>query len=220
MVKTAVLVSGGGMSLQSLLDARMFGEMPGCDLAAVISTKPDAYALRRAALSGIPQYVIERAMFPSPTVFGFAVVDMLRDLDIELVVLAGYTSEVTPHMLKHYKNRIIDSYPSLLPAFTEEEIPAGKVIEKTLRTGVKITGATAYFVSEKPRSGPIIVQKAVAVREGDTIGILEKRVLEKGENIVLPRAVSLYCEGRLTIEDGLVHIEEAEISQSGDEGTK
>lgn len=208
MVKTAVLVSGGGLSLQSLLDARMFGEIPECELVAVISTRNDAYALKRAEIAGVPAYVVERELFPSPTVFSFALLDKLRDLDIQLVVLAGYDCEIAQPVLKHFGGRIIDTYPSLMPAFTDGEIPLQEVCREAVNAGVKLTGATAYFVTEVPRRGPIILQKAVAVREGDTASALQRRVLEEGENVVLPRAVALYCQGRLSVENGVVHVDE------------
>lgn len=206
MVKTAVLVSGGGVNLQSLIDAGIFGELPGCELTAVISTRPEAFALKRAEMAGIPTYVVERELFPSTTVFGFALLDKLRDLDIALVVLAGYDCELTQPIFKHFAGRIIDSYPSLMPAFTEPELPAQEVCRAVLRAGVKLTGATAFFVSETPRKGGIIVQKAVAVKEGDTPQSLQRRVLEEGENYVLPRAVELFCRGRLELRDGVVHV--------------
>lgn len=209
MVKTAVLVSGGGSNLQSLIDARVFGELPGCDLAAVISTSPDAYALTRAEIAGIPSYIVERDLFPSASVFGFAMVDKLRDLDIELVVLAGYNCELTQPFFKRFGGRIIDTYPSLMPAFTEESLSSENVCAEALKRGVKLTGATAYFVTETPRKGPIIVQKAVEVMDDDTPAALRRRVLEEGENYVLPRALELFCQNRLTIQDGVVHISDS-----------
>lgn len=206
MVKTAVLVSGGGINLQSLIDANVFGEIPDFELSAVISTNPEAYALRRAEMAGIQTYIVDRDMFPSQTVFCFAVLDKLRDLDIDLVVLAGYSCELTQPIFKHFGGRIIDTFPSLLPAFSD--VPDGEIQKAILRSGVKLTGATAFFAAEKTRFGPIILQKAVAVREGDTPAALQRRVLEEGENFVLPRAVALYCEGRLSVENGIVHISE------------
>lgn len=216
MVKTAVLVSGGGINLQSLIDSNVFGEIPNFELAAVISTNGDAYALKRAEMAGVQTYIVDRDMFPSQTVFCFALLDKLRDLDIELVVLAGYGCELTQPIFKHFGGRIIDTYPSLLPAFAEPT--DGDVQKAVLRSGVKLTGATAYFVTEKTRLGPIILQKAVAVREGDTPASLQRRVLEEGENFVLPRAVALYCEGRLLVENGVVHI--SEPSKADDKATK
>jgi phosphoribosylglycinamide formyltransferase 1 len=219
MVKTAVLVSGGGVSLQSLIDSDVFGEIPQCELAAVISTNPSSYAIKRAEMAGIPCYVVDRDLFPSQTVFCFAILDKLRDLDIELVVLAGYDCELSQPIFKHYGGKIIDTYPSLMPAFTSPELSGLEIQKAQLSSGVKLTGATAYFVTETPRSGPIILQKAVAVREDDTPSALQRRILEEGENIILPRAVSLYCEKKLKIQDGVVHVLETADS-SCDKTTK
>lgn len=208
MVKTAVLVSGGGVNLQSLIDASMFGEIPQCELTAVISTNPDAYALKRAEMAGIPSYVVDRELFPSQTVFGFAILDKLRDLDIKLVVLAGFDCELTQPIFKHYGEKIIDVYSSLMPAFVQEGLSGVEIQEAALKAGVRISGATVYFVTEKPNSGPIILQKAVAVRESDSPITLQRRILEEAENLILPRAVALYCAGKLSIADGKVHIAE------------
>lgn len=206
MVKTAVLVSGGGVSLQSLIDAGVFGEIPQCELTAVISTNPGSYAIKRAEMAGIPCYVVDRDLFPSQTVFSFAILDKLRDLDIELVVLAGYDCELSQPIFKHYAGKIIDTYPSLMPAFISEELSGIEIQKAQLAAGIKLTGATAYFVTETPRSGPIIIQKAVVVHEDDTPATLQRRVLDEGENIILPRAVSLFCEEKLSIQNGVVHI--------------
>ncbi len=219
MVKTAVLVSGGGVNLQSLIDARVFGEIPQCELTAVISTNPQAYALKRAEMAGIQSFVVERELFPSQTVFSFAILDKLRDLDIALVVLAGFEGELSQPVFKHYAGKIIDTYPALMPAFTDLNLPLAQLQREVLRSGVKLTGATAYFVTETPFKGPIIQQKAVAVREGDTAATLQRRVLEEGENYVLPRAVELYCSGKLTVEGELVHID-SNGSSEDDKSTK
>lgn len=208
MVKTAVLVSGGGLSLQSLIDASVFGEIPQCEITAVISSNPGSYALKRAEMAGIPTYVVDRELFPSQTVFGFAVLDKLRDLDIKLVVLAGFDCELTQPIFKHYSGRIIDTYSSLMPAFTDENLSGIRIQEAELNAGIKITGATVYFVTEKPNFGPIILQKAVAVREGDSPAVLQRRILEEAENVILPRAVGLYCTGKLSVVNGVVHIAE------------
>lgn len=208
-VRVAVLVSGGGLSLQSLIDANVFGALPNCELAAVISSRADSYALKRAEMAGIPTYLIDRSLFPGQTVFGFAILDKLRDLDIELVVIAGFEDGLTQPILRHYAGRIIDSYPSLMPAFTEEGLEGLRLPEAMLRAGVKLTGATAYFVTEKPNFGPIILQKALAVREDDTAAVLQRRLLLEAENYVLPRAIALYCQGKLQLADGVVKIMEA-----------
>lgn len=214
MVKTAVLVSGGGLNLQSLIDASVFGEIPQCELTAVISSNPGSYALKRAEMAGIPTYVIDRELFPSQTVFGFAVLDKLRDLDIKLVVLAGFDCELTQPIFKHYSGRIINTYSSLMPAFADEELSGIKIQEAALNAGVKISGATVYFVTEKPNFGPIILQKAVAVREGDSPAVLQRRILEEAENVILPRAVELYCGGKLSVVNGIVYIAEPTGSDS------
>ena len=208
MVKTAVLVSGGGLNLQSLIDASVFGEIPQCEISAVISSNPGSYALKRAEMAGIPCYVVDRELFPSQTVYGFAILDKLRDLDIKLVVLAGFDCELTQPIFKHYSGRIIDTYSSLMPAFTDEGLSGIKIQEAELNAGVKISGATVYFATEKSNFGPIILQKAVAVREGDSPAVLQRRILEEAENIILPRAVALYCEGKLSVVNGVVHIAE------------
>ncbi len=207
-VRVAVLVSGGGLSLQSLIDANVFGALPNCELAAVISSRADSYALKRAEMAGIPTYLIDRNLFPGQTVFGFAILDKLRDLDIELVVIAGFEDGLIQPILRHYAGKIIDSYPSLMPAFVGEGLEGLRLPEAMLRMGVKLTGATAYFVTERPNSGPIILQKALAVREDDTAAVLQRRLLLEAENYVLPRAVALYCQGKLKIADGIVKIAE------------
>ena len=208
MVKTAVLVSGGGLNLQSLIDSAMFGEIPQCELSAVVSSNTGAYALKRAEAAGIPCYIVDRELFPSQTVFGFAVLDKLRDLDIELVVLAGFDSELTQPVFKHYGGRIINTYSSLMPAFTDAGLSGLGIQEAALRAGVKISGATVFFAEEKPNSGTIILQKAVAVREGDSPAALQRRIIEEAENVILPRAVALYCAGKLSVINGTVHIAE------------
>lgn len=219
MVKTAVLVSGGGLNLQSLIDARVFGEIPECDLAAVISTDPGAYAAKRAERAAIPVYIVDRDMFPSRSVFGYALLDKLRDLDIGLVILAGFASALEPPFFKHFGGRIIDTYPSLMPAFTDIDLSEDEVMERQIEAGVRITGATAYFVTPEPKKGPIILQKAVAVRPGETPKSLRRRILEEGENYVLPRAVDLFCRDMLEIENGRVNIRGLSAPEDG-AGTK
>ncbi len=158
--------------------------------------------------------VVDRELFPSQTVFGFAILDKLRDLDIKLVVLAGFDCELTQPIFKHYSGRIIDTYSSLMPAFTDEELSGIKIQEAELNAGVKISGATVFFVTEKPNFGPIILQKAVAVREGDSPAVLQRRILEEAENVILPRAVELYCGGKLSVVNGIVYIAEPTGSDS------
>ena len=205
MVKTAVLVSGGGTNLQAVMDAHLFGEIPNCELTAVISSDPEAYALIRAKSANIPTYVVDRSLFPNSASFSTALQQKLEDLDIELVVLAGYTQPIGGPILRAYENRIINVFPSLLPAFGDCDGSSLEPYETALRQGVKLSGATAYFVTTEG-TGPIILQQAVEVWEGDTPKTLQRRIMEEAEWKILPRALALFCQGALHIEDGVVHI--------------
>ena len=205
MVKTAVLVSGGGTNLQAIMDAHLFGEIPNCELTAVISSDPEAYALVRAKSANIPAYVVDRSLFPNQVTFSTALLQKLEDLDIELVVLAGYAHPIGGAILRAYENRIINTFPSLLPAFGECDGTGLAPYEEALRTGVKLSGATAYFVTAG-NTGPIILQQAVEVWEGDTAKTLQRRIMEEAEWKLLPRTLALYCQGALHVEDGVVHI--------------
>ncbi|MGM9615874.1 MAG: phosphoribosylglycinamide formyltransferase [Oscillospiraceae bacterium] len=206
MVKTAVLVSGGGTNLQAVMDAHLFGEIPNCELTAVISSDPEAYALIRAKSANIPTYVVDRSLFPNSASYSTALQQKLEDLDIELVVLAGYTLPIGGAILRAYENRIVNTFPSLLPAFGGCDGNTLAPYEEALRAGVKLSGATAYFVTAEP-GGPIILQQAVEVWEGDTPKTLQRRIMEEAEWKILPRALAMYCQGELHIEDGIVHID-------------
>ena len=204
MVKTAVLVSGGGTNLQAVMDAHLFGEIPNCELTAVISSDPEAYALIRAKSANIPAYVVDRKMFPNAPSYNTALMQKLSDLDIELVVLAGYAYEPGGTILRAYAGRIINTFPSLLPAFSECSGMTLEPYEAALREGVKLSGATAHFVMEAGR--PIILQQAVEVWEGDTPKTLQRRIMEEAEWKLLPRAVALYCQGELQLDGNVVRI--------------
>lgn len=205
MVKTAVLVSGGGTNLQAIMDAHLFGEIPNCELTAVISSDPDAYALVRAKSASIPAYVVDRALFPNSATYNTALQQKLEDLDIELVVLAGYALPLSGPILRAYENRIINTFPGLLPAFAELDGAGIEPCEAAIRAGVKLSGATAYFVTAE-KGGPIILQQAVEVWEGDTPRTLQRRIMEEAEWKILPRALTLFCQGSLQVTDGVVHI--------------
>lgn len=205
MVKTAVLVSGGGTNLQAIMDAHLFGEIPNCELTAVISSDPEAYALIRAKSANIPAYVVDRTLFPNLSSYNTAVGQKLQDLDAALVVLAGYNQNLGPAILRQYENRIINVCPSLLPAFAHCDGTTLEPYEQALRAGVKLSGATAYFVTAGG-AGPIILQQAVEVWEGDTPKTLQRRIMEEAEWKLLPKAIALYCQGCLRVEDGVVHI--------------
>ena len=209
MVKTAVLVSGGGTNLQAIIDANIFGEIKNFELAAVISSNPDAYAIQRAQYASIPVYIVDRSLFPNRISFTKALVEKLQDLEIELVVYAGFNFILGPQLIKAYENRIINIHPSLIPSFCGPGYYGLRVHEAVLEHGVKVTGATAHFATEEVDDGPIILQKAVQVLEDDTPASLQRRVMEEAEWKILPEAISLYCERRLEIDGRIVRIKGA-----------
>jgi len=206
MIRTAILVSGGGRNLQAVIDSRLFGEIENCDIVAVVSSNPDAYALARARAAGLTGCVVDRDVFPNVQSFNEAIFHKLRDLDAELVVLAGFTEKLSDAVIRHYKNRIIGVHPSLMPAFSGTPESANTACAMALETGVRITGATAYFLTETPCAGPIILQQAVEVLPDDSPKSLSERVMSEAEWSILPRAVALYCAGALEVVDGRVLI--------------
>ena len=201
-----VLVSGGGTNLQALIDAQNRGELVNGEIAAVIASKPGAYALERAAKAGIPGYVVARKDYPNNQAMTTALVDKLKRLDIDLVVLAGFMVILTEAMVKAYPNAILNVHPALIPSFCGEGYYGLHVHEKALEYGVKVSGATVHFVSEECDGGPIVLQKAVEVRADDTPETLQRRIMEQAEWVILPQAVSLFCQGRLRAEGRTVHI--------------
>ena len=205
-VRIAVLVSGGGTNLQALIDAQSRGELGGGEIVAVISSKEGAYALERAAKAGIPGYVLPRKSFDSNQAMTVALVEMLKKLNIQLVVLAGCMIIFTQELVDAYPNAIMNVHPALIPSFCGEGFYGLKVHEKALEYGVKLSGATVHFVSAECDGGPIIAQKAVEVLENDTPESLQKRIMEQAEWQLLPQAVSLFCQGRLSVEGRTVVI--------------
>uniref|UniRef100_UPI003FF0F984 phosphoribosylglycinamide formyltransferase n=1 Tax=Candidatus Limivicinus sp. TaxID=3030905 RepID=UPI003FF0F984 len=214
MVRAAALVSGDGAKLQAILDSMYFKEIPDFELVAVISSEKDAYAMKRALNAGVPAYVVDPELFPNMTSHSMAVANKLKDMDIELVILAGYDMPlgVIPYQ---FKNHIIGTFPALYPAFEDAE---GDVQRAVLERGVKITGATAYFADADGRVGGIILQRAIEVMPDDTPDSLRRRVLEDAEWKLLSQAVSLYCANRLSIRGNRVIIE-AETVPSIDKST-
>lgn len=206
MVRIAVLVSGGGTNLQALIDAQGRGEIPDGQIAAVISSSPDAFALERAKKAGIPGYVINRKDFASNQAMTVALTQQLKELDIGLVVLAGFMYILTPELIDAYPNAILNVHPALIPSFCGEGFYGLHVHEAALAYGVKVTGATVHFVSEDCDGGPIVLQQAVPIEEGDTPEVLQRRVMEQAEWKILPRAVALFCAGKLRVEGRIVHI--------------
>ena len=210
MTRIAVLVSGGGTNLQALIGARDRGELGGGELAAVISSKADAYALERAKNAGIPGYVVARKDYDSNRAMTQALVSRLKELNIDLVVLAGFMHILTEEMVQAYPNAILNVHPALIPSFCGAGYYGLHVHKKALAYGVKVTGATVHFVNEEPDGGPIILQKAVDILPGDTPEILQRRVMEQAEWHILPQAVALFCQGRLSVEGRIVTIKKGE----------
>ena len=206
MVRVAVLVSGGGTNLQAIIDAQLRGELGGGEIAVVISTKEGAYALERAAKAGIPGYVIPRKAYESNQAMTIALVEKLKELDIQLVVLAGCMVIFSHELVDNYPNAIMNVHPALIPSFCGKGFYGLHVHEAALNYGVKLSGATVHFVSEECDGGPIIAQKAVPVLEGDTPETLQKRIMEEAEWKLLPEAISLFCQGRITVEGRNVRI--------------
>lgn len=208
MVRIAVLVSGGGTNLQALIDAQGRGEIPNGEIAAVISSSPDAFALERAKKAGISGYVIDRKAYASNQAMTVALTQQLKELDIGLVVLAGFLYILTPELIEAYPNAILNVHPALIPSFCGEGFYGLHVHQAALAYGVKVTGATVHFVSEDCDGGPIILQKAVAIQEGDTPETLQRRVMEQAEWQILPQAVALFCAGKLHVTGRIVHIDD------------
>lgn len=206
MVRIAVLVSGGGTNLQALIDAEARGELPGGKLAAVLSSSPTAYALQRAEQAGIPTYVVNRKEYASNREMTAALAAQLRELGIGLVVLAGFMYVLTPELVEAYPNAILNIHPALIPSFCGVGCYGLHVHEKALSYGVKVSGATVHFVSTECDGGPIILQKAIPVEDGDTPETLQRRIMEQCEWKLLPEAVRLFCAGKLRVEGRIVHI--------------
>ena len=190
MIRAAALASGEGEKLQAILDALYFGELPGFELTAVICPERDAYVMQRAINAKIPAYVVDPDLFPTMTTHSMAVANKLKDMDVELVLLADYDVPlgVIPYQ---FKNRIIGTWPSLCPAFEDCE---GDVFKAVLERGCKLTGATSFFADGDGRVGKIIDQRAVPVLEGDTPETLERRVTEEAEWPLMAEAVKRFCK--------------------------
>jgi len=200
MIRAAALASGDGVKLQAILDAMYFGELPEFELVAVISPEKNAYVMQRALNAGVPAYVVDPDLFPTMTTHSMAVANKLKDMDVELVLLADYgvSLGVIPYQ---FKNRIIGTCPSLYPAFDDVE---GDVCEAVLARGCKLTGATSFFADGDGRVGSIIDQRAVVVLPGDTAETLARRVTEEAEWGLMTDAVKLFCAGRLSVRDNRV----------------
>lgn len=191
MLRVAVLVSGGGTNLQAILDAVDDGKIRNAEIVSVISNNPKAYALERAKKHGIPAVCITRKACGSTEAFNAALLKALKDCRADLVVLAGCLVVIPKEIIREYEGRIINIHPSLIPSFCGTGFYGLKVHEEALKRGVKVTGATVHIVDEGTDTGPILLQKAVEVKEGDTPEILQRRVMEEAEWILLPKAIEI-----------------------------
>ena len=206
MLKLAVLVSGGGTNLQAIIDAISAGKITNACISVVISNNANAYALERARAHGIEALCISPKDFESREAFNQAFLDKLNSYNVDLVVLAGFLVVLPEMMIKEYTNRIVNIHPSLIPSFCGKGFYGLKVHEGVLARGVKVTGATVRFVDEGTDTGPIILQKAVEVEQGDTPEVLQRRVMEQAEWVILPKAIDLIANGKVSVEDGHVII--------------
>ena len=192
--KIAVFVSGGGTNLQALIDASKRGEIPSGEIALVLASNDKAYALTRAAENNIPSAVVKRKDYESQIAYEEAVKGVLAENGIEMIVLAGFMTILSENFTSAYPKRIINVHPSLIPSFCGAGFYGLRVHEAALEYGVKVTGATVHYVNEIPDGGEIILQKAVEIQEGDTAEVLQKRVMEQAEWILLPQAVELVAK--------------------------
>ncbi len=207
-MKIAVCVSGGGTNLQAIIDKIESGEIHNTEIAVVISNNKNAYALERAAKAGIEGVCISPKDYASRDEFNKAFLEKLDSYNVDLVVLAGFLVVIPPEMIRKYRNKIINIHPSLIPSFCGTGYYGLKVHEGVLSRGVKVTGATCHFVDEGTDTGPIILQKAVDVQEDDTPEILQRRVMEQAEWIIMPKAIDLIASGKVSVVDGIAHISE------------
>ena len=206
--KIAVLVSGGGTNLQSLIDCQKNGMFGESRISLVIASKPGVYALERAKNAGIDSAVLCRKDYADIAAYSKALVDELKAAEIDLVVLAGFLTIIDEQVYEAYPNAIINIHPALIPSFCGKGFYGLHVHEAALEKGVKVSGATVHFVTPECDAGPIILQKAVEVKQGDTPEALQQRIMEEAEWKILPEAVKLFCEDKLTVRDNIVYIGE------------
>lgn len=206
MKNIVVLVSGGGTNLQALIDAQNSGEITGGKITCVISSNPNAFALKRAENNNIPARVIPRKEYPDPKSYSMAILNALDEEKADLVVLAGFMTILDECVTSRYAYKIINVHPALIPSFCGEGFYGLKVHEAVLDYGVKISGATIHFVNEKADAGAIILQGTVNVENDDTPEILQKRIMENVEWKLLPKAVSLFCQDKIEIIGGKAYV--------------
>lgn len=206
MLNVVILVSGGGTNLQAIIDAVENGTITNTKIVDVISNNKNAYALERAKKHGIENCCISPKDYADRATFNQKFLEKMDELNPDLIVLAGFLVVIPPEMIAKYRNRIINIHPSLIPSFCGTGYYGLKVHEAALAKGVKVVGATVHFVDEGTDTGPIILQKAVEVEEGDTPEVLQRRVMEQAEWKILPKAIDLIANGKVKVEDGRTHI--------------
>ena len=208
MKKIAVLVSGGGTNLQALIDAEKRGMFGESKISLVVASKPDVYALERAKNNDIPSKVLARKDYESIKDYSRALADALTAEGIDLVVLAGFLTIIDEQVYEAFPNRILNVHPALIPSFCGKGYYGLRVHEAALEKGVKVSGATVHIVTPECDAGPIVLQKAVEVKAGDTPEVLQKRIMEEAEWVILPEAVRLFCFDKITVKNNKVYIEE------------
>ncbi|MBQ2800697.1 MAG: phosphoribosylglycinamide formyltransferase [Lachnospiraceae bacterium] len=204
MLKVAVLVSGGGTNLQAIIDSMATGKITNAEIVTVISNNKNAYALERAEKAEIPAKCVSPKDYESRELFNKALLEAVEESGADLIVLAGFLVVIPQEMIEKYRNRIINVHPSLIPSFCGTGYYGLKVHEAALERGVRVSGATVHFVDEGTDTGPIILQKAVEVLDGDTPQLLQKRIMERAEWVILPMAIDLIANGKLEVKDGKV----------------
>lgn len=207
MKNIVVLVSGGGTNLQALIDAEARGEIPNGKITCVIASNAEAYALERAKQNNIKTRVLVRKDYANISEYSAAMVEALREEQADLVIYAGFMTILDEQVTKSFPYKMMNVHPALIPSFCGKGFYGLHVHEEVLKRGVKLTGATVHFVTEVCDGGPIILQAAVPVCENDTPEILQRRVMEECEWKLLPKAAALFCDGKLTVQDGIVHID-------------
>ncbi len=204
MFRIAVMVSGGGTNLQAIIDAISSGKITDTEIGVVISNNADAYALTRAKNAGIPAVCVSRKEIPDRAAYNQTLIKAVDDANVDLVVLAGFLVVIPEEMIRKYRNRIINIHPSLIPSFCGTGYYGLKVHEGALARGVKVSGATVHFVDEGTDTGPIILQKAVEVKDDDTPEVLQRRIMEEAEWVLLPQAIDLIAHQKVEVVDGKV----------------
>ena len=202
----AVFVSGGGTNLQAIIDGIKSGKITNGKISLVLSSKDGVYALERAKNNNIPVEIVRRKEYPDEKEFSLKILEKMKIYEIDLIVLAGFLSVLSEDFIKLFENKIINVHPALIPMFSGKGFYGLKVHEKVLERGVKISGATVHFANEITDGGPIVLQKAIEVKDGDTPETLQKRIMTECEQVILAEAVNLFCNDKIDVRDNRVYV--------------